>query len=174
MASDSSSGFFSSPTRGITHFFMDTQNTTERMEEKNKRTNTDLGQLQLQEGGSLRDTFVQLSEHLQAIAGEYLRKTSTEPLGMLTHLLTVLSALLLSFHCLLLLTVSFSGQLSQANCSLLLSFINWLCLLWDFPSLPDFQSHAVWVSRQNRQRDPLSGAKTNRNECYPLCHICVM
>ena len=34
------------PTLGITHFFTDTQNTTERVEEKNKRTNTDLGQLQ--------------------------------------------------------------------------------------------------------------------------------
>ena len=53
MTSDSSSGFFSSPTRGITHFFTDTQNTTERVEEKNKRTNTELDQLQEQERGSL-------------------------------------------------------------------------------------------------------------------------
>ena len=39
MAIDLSNGFFSSPTRGITHFFTDTQNTTERVEEKNKQTN---------------------------------------------------------------------------------------------------------------------------------------
>ena len=29
----------------------------------------------------------------------------------------------------------------------------------------------VWVSRQNRLRDSLTGANTNGNECYPLCHI---
>ena len=51
------------PTRGITHFFTDTQNTTERVEEKNKRTNTDLGQLQVQEDG-VCDTVVQLSVNL--------------------------------------------------------------------------------------------------------------
>ena len=51
MASDTSSGFYSFPTRDITHFFTDTQSTTERVEEKNKRTNTDLGQLQAQERG---------------------------------------------------------------------------------------------------------------------------
>ena len=61
--------FFSFPTMGITHFFIGTQSTTERVEEKNKRTNTGLSQLQAQEGESLRDTFVQLSVHLQGIAG---------------------------------------------------------------------------------------------------------
>ena len=46
MASDSSSGFsFSFPTRGISHFTTTTQNTTDRVGEK-ERTNTDLGQLQ--------------------------------------------------------------------------------------------------------------------------------
>ena len=42
--------FFSSLAGGISHSFTDTQSTTERVEEKNKRTNTDLGQLQVQEG----------------------------------------------------------------------------------------------------------------------------
>ena len=64
MASDSSSCFFLFPSRGITHFFTDTQNTTKRVEEKNKQTSMGLGQLQVQEGGSLWDTFVQLSVHL--------------------------------------------------------------------------------------------------------------
>ena len=50
-----------------------------------------------------------------------LHKTSTKSLRMLTHLLT---ALFPSSHCLFLLTVSFSGQLSQADCSLLASFVN--------------------------------------------------
>ena len=37
--------------RGYLTFFTDTQSTTERVEEKNKPTNTDLGQLQAQERG---------------------------------------------------------------------------------------------------------------------------
>ena len=37
--------------RGISHFFTDTQSTTEKVEEKNKQTNTDLGHLQVQEAG---------------------------------------------------------------------------------------------------------------------------
>ena len=41
MASDSSSGF--------SHSFRNTQNTSERVEEKNERTNSDLGQIQEQE-----------------------------------------------------------------------------------------------------------------------------
>ena len=57
-------------TRGITHFFTETQNTIERVEEKNKRTNTDLGQLQAQEEG-VCDTFVRLFVHFQVIAGVY-------------------------------------------------------------------------------------------------------
>ena len=60
----------------------------------------------------------------------------TKLLGMLTHLLT---ALVPSSRCPLLLTVSFSGQLSQANCSLLPSFVN-ICLFWDLPSLLHFRS----------------------------------
>ena len=125
--------FVSSLTRGITHFFMDTQNTTERVEEKNKQTNTDLGQLQAQEGGSLCDTFVQLSVHLQAIAGEYLHETCTKPLGILTHLLTVFSALLPSSHCRLRPSLD---SLSQADCSLLPSFVNCLSLSSLGPSFP--------------------------------------
>ena len=38
--------------------------------------NTDLVQLQAQEGGSLGDTFVQLSVHLRAIAGVYFARNS--------------------------------------------------------------------------------------------------
>ena len=54
--------FLSPPSRGITHFFTATQSTTERVEEKNKRTNTDLGQLQAQERVSLwHCTFCELT-----------------------------------------------------------------------------------------------------------------
>ena len=113
------------------------------MEEKNKRTNTGLGQLQEQKGGSLCDTFVQLSKHLQAITGKYLRETFTKPLGMQTHLLSVFSDLFPSSHYLLLPTVSFSGQLSPADCSLLPSFVNWRSLSSLGPSFPlPLRSHA--------------------------------
>ena len=64
-----------------------------------------------------------------------LCETST----MLTHILT---ALLPSSHCLHLLTVSFSGQLSRADCSLLPFFANSFHYLpWDLPSLFHFWSH---------------------------------
>ena len=39
--------------------------------------------------GEVCDTFMQLSVHLQAIEGMYLRETSTKPLGILTHLALV-------------------------------------------------------------------------------------
>ena len=45
--------------RGYFTFFTDTESTTERVEEKNKRTNTDLGQLQAQESG-VCETFLSL------------------------------------------------------------------------------------------------------------------
>ena len=50
MASDSSRGFFSFPTRDITHFFTSTRNTTEGVGEKEQTNNMGLGQLQEQEG----------------------------------------------------------------------------------------------------------------------------
>ena len=125
--------FFSSPTRGITHFFMDTQNTTERVEEKDKRTNTGLGELQALEGGSLCDILCSSPCICMLSRACILRETSTKSLGMLTNLLTVV---LPSSRCFLLLTVSFSGRLSQADCSLLFSFVNCLSLSSFPPPLP--------------------------------------
>ena len=89
MASDSSSGFFSSPTRGITRFFTDTQNTTKGWKKRtNEQTRTWVSSKRK------RREFVALLCSspciLQAIAGMYLCKTSTKALGMLTHLLTAL------------------------------------------------------------------------------------
>ena len=83
MASDSSCGPFSFSTSGISHFFPDTQNTTEKVEEKNKRTSTDLGQLQAQEGGVYVTPWrspcsCRLSQAC------ILRETYTKPLTMLT------------------------------------------------------------------------------------------
>ena len=154
------------PTRRITHFFTATQNTTERVEEKNKRTNTDLGQLQ----GLLCSSpcICRLSRVC------ILNETSTKPSGMLIHLLT---DLLQSSHCLLLSTVSFSGQLSQADRSLLPFFINWLSLsLFSRTFLPFSTSGLarylvirpfVWVSCQSRQRDYLTGSLTQQHNEWP-------
>ena len=88
-----------------------------------------------------------------------LRETSTKPLWTLTHFST---ALLPSSHCLLLRTVSFSGQRSQADCSLLPSFVNSLSV-FSGTFLPSSTSGLmgdltlrpfVWVLHQNGQRDP--------------------
>ena len=61
--------------------------------------------------------------------------------------------------------LTFSWLLSPADCP------------WDPPSLVLFWSRGrsraksfVWVSRQNRQRDPLTSTRTHRNECHPSCH----
>ena len=93
-----------------------------------------------------------------------LRETSTKALGMLTHLLT---ALLPSSHCFLLLTVSFSGQLSQADCSLLPSFVNWLSL----SSLGPFLPLPLPVSREISPSGPLCGfhAKAHKEILWLAC-----
>ena len=118
-------GFFSSSTRGTTHFLTDAQNTAERVQEKNKRTNTDLGQLQAQEGG-VCDTFVLLSVHLQAFAGVYfvrnLHKASKNANSSLDCLLYPASIFWLppSADCVLLWTANSSRLLSSVRlCDLL-------------------------------------------------------
>ena len=67
--------------------------------------------------------------------------------------------------------------LSTLSLSLSLSIYLSIYLLWDLPS-PSTSGLAgdlalrlfVRVSRQNRQRDSLSGTNTNRNECQPSRH----
>ena len=113
MASDSSSGF----SHLLPHFFTDTQSTTERVEEKNKRTNTDLGQLQVQEG-KVCDTFCASCEITRACTRA---KTLTKPSAMLTFVdWSPLCPILISW-------LTFSWLLSLADLS--------------FPWLPH---HAGW------------------------------
>ena len=88
------------PTWGITHYFTDTQCTTDRL-----GTNTDLGQLQAQE------KRVCMTLSIVCI----LRETSTKPRGMLTHLWLPPSADRPS-----------PGLLSQADRPPLPCFVNWL------------------------------------------------
>ena len=96
------------PTRSITHFFTGTQNTTKRVEEKNKRTNTGLVSSKCKK----REVYVALLRCSPCICrlskACILRETSTKPLGMLTHLLT---ALLTSSYSLLLLCPSLDSHL---------------------------------------------------------------
>ena len=69
MVSGSSSGF----RPGALHISLQIRKIQPRGWKK-EQTHADLGQLQAQEGGSLCDTFVQLSVHLQAIAGVYFAR----------------------------------------------------------------------------------------------------
>ena len=126
------------PTRGITRFFMASQNTTERVEERTNEQTRDWVSSKCKKE-EVYVTPLCRSPCICRLSRAYiLRETSTKRLRMLTYLLTVFSTLLPSSHCLLLSTVSSSGQLSQANCSLLPSFVNWLCLLSDLPFLLHF------------------------------------
>ena len=70
MASDSSSGF----RPGALHISLQIRKTQPRRWKKEQTNKHVLGQLQAQEAGSLCDTFVQLSVHLQAMAGRVLAR----------------------------------------------------------------------------------------------------
>ena len=147
-------------------FFTDTQSTTQRVEEKNKWTNTNLGQLQAQKWG-VCDTFYAFCELTRACTQA---KNLIKPLAILTYLpcpaFISVNCLILStgLSCSLLLTVSFSFLLPTH--------------LSDFPSL------ILLVSWEISCASPLSGfcAKTDEdsltgtytdphNECLTSCHM---
>ena len=71
------------------YFFADMQSTTERVEEKNKRTNTDLGQLQAQEAGKSIWHFLYILCFCELTRTCTQVKTFTKPLAMLTWLLAL-------------------------------------------------------------------------------------
>ena len=83
--------FFSSPARGISHFFTNPQNTQPRRWKKKKRTSNRAWASSKCKRREVCDTFVSLSAHLQATADVYLSEKSTQPLGMLTPLLALVS-----------------------------------------------------------------------------------
>ena len=151
MASDSSSGFH----QGISHFFMATKNTTERVE---RRTNEQYGL------GSTPSTrrgvlwwfcaafcaFVDYRGHV--FCAKLLQKTTRNANSFLT----------VFPHCLLLLTVHPLD--SVVNCSLWVPFSTAPVFSRTFLSSStsgleedlEFKPF-VWVSCQNRQRDRLPG-----------------
>ena len=129
-----------------------------------------LGLAQSTERRSLCDTFVQLSVHLQAITGVYfaqnLHKATRNADSSLDCPASILSQPP-SADCVLLWT-SISSRLFSSSllCQLTPSVFPGTFL----PSPTTGLAHRpfVWVSRQNRQRDPLSGTNTNGNE---MLHI---
>ena len=111
----------------------------------------------------------------------YLSKIPTKPLGMLTHLLTLANPAWVhrpSSYSLLLIAL-FSGLVCSLPWSL--QFPSLDCLLFSSGTFLPLSSGLVgnltrkpfmWVSHQNRQRDPLTGTHTHtqRNKCHPSHH----
>ena len=134
----------------VISLFTDTQNTNASGEEKKKRTNTDLGQLQALEGG--------IPWHILCIlwpnASVHSSKTPTKATS---------HAEFCWLH-----SFSFSWLLSLADWSLLLPSGDCLLLSSPGPSFPLpsgfvgdlMHSPFVWVSCQSRQRYFLTGTHT--------------
>ena len=171
MSSDSSCGFFFSfPTRGITHFITYTQNTTERVEEKEQTNKHGLGSTPSARKG-VCDTLHSLSICRLSRAC-ILRETSTKAtrnanssLTVFPHCLLLLTILPLDYY--LKLTVLLCCPLSTA--SLRPPFVIWPSF---FPGTFLSSSTSglardltvrpfVWVSRQSRQRDSLTCARAH-------------
>ena len=174
------------PTKGITHFITDTQSTTERVEEKEQTDKHGLGSAPSARKGvcdtvhslcicRLSPACILCETSTKSTNNALVNPASVGQQVLAVAFLTFVDSLLCPtsiFSCLLQLTVSYPEQLSQADWSLLPSVLNCsLCLFSDLPSLVHFRSRGksrpqsfVWVSRQNRQRDRLSGANTNENE----------
>ena len=137
MSSDSSSGF----RLGYHTFLYGHIQYNKEGGRKNKRTNTDLGQLQAQERDFVTLCILRASvdDHGRVFCAKLLQK----PLGMPTHLW--LSSLPASFCCSSFPWTAISRQLvsSYLHCRLPLSVFLCkltLCLLWDLPFLLYFLS----------------------------------
>ena len=164
MASDSSSGF----RRSISHFFTATKNITERVGEKtkqNKRTNTDLGQLQgLEKEFCVTILFSFLWACIFRETYTKATRNTNSSLSVFPHSLLLLTVLPLD--CYLTPTGLFCPPLSS-------TFSGFSCQLTSLFSLTSLSSSTsnlagdlklkpfVWVSRQNRHRDRLPGAHTH-------------
>ena len=137
------------------------------MEEKNKWKNTDLGQLQVQEGGgSLCNTFVQLSMHLQAITGTYFVQNfhkATRNADSSFDCPASIFSLCPSLDSYLKPTVLFCPPLSTDSLSSLrLSFS---------PLLPVSHSGPLCRFRAKTDKEILWVAPTQmETKCYPSCH----
>ena len=168
--------FFSSLARGISHFFTNTQNTQPRgwKKKKNKQSRAWVS--------ARMEKSVTLLCILWANASVYSNETPTKPLGLLTHFLALVNPASSN--------VFLDRQLPQL---LSTGLFSWLVCSAHFPRLlcpadcltraflPSSSSSLVgdlarkpflWASRQNRQRNLLTGTytHTHRNECHRSCH----
>ena len=116
--------------QGISHFLRThkTQHTQPRGWKKREETWTSVNSKRKKE--EVRDTFVLLSVHLQAIASVYSSEIPTKSPGMLTHLLTLANPASGSIH-------PSSRLLSPTDCLVLSTslFLLLLCSPWDLPSI---------------------------------------
>ena len=127
MASDSSSGFSSFPTRGITHFFTATQNITERVEEvTNEQVRTSVSSKHKKGEFYVTLFCAALRAFVEYRGRVFCAKLPQKPLAMLTSVDSVL----------LLLSTAISSRLVSSALRCQLPF----CLLWDLPSLLHFRS----------------------------------
>ena len=128
-------------------------------ENKNKRTNTGLGQLQVQEkevGMTLLCSFSCICRLSQARNFYQITGNANSSLTVFSHCLLPLTVLPLD--CYLKPTVLLCSTLSSGS----------LCILWDLPSLLHFRSRG-----RSRQRDCPSGANTNGKELLRIVSYAV-
>ena len=105
----------------------------------------------------------------------YSSKIPTKTPGMLTHPLMSANPVSGSTgpsSCLPLTSVDCSLLLTALFCRLVSFALSVVYLLQSSSGLMGNLAHNpfVWVSHQNRQRDPLTGTHTHRNECHLSCH----
>ena len=142
---------------------MDIQNTTytsEKVKEKKDKQSWSWVNSKHKKGG-VCDTFVQLSEHLQAIACVYSSEIPTKSPGMLTHRLTLANPASETTHpSSRLLTALLSPLLCFASFSVLSS--GTFLLSSSFGLVGNIARNPfVWVLRQNRQRNLLALTHTH-------------
>ena len=158
--------------RGISHSFTDTQNTTERVEETNKHGP---GLAPSARSGEVYVTLFVHTVFLWANVSMYSSENShkatsnADLASRIGHLASVGQQVLAAtfWH---LLTGLLSARLSSPDCHLLGFSSDCLSGLFRtfLPSSTSGLAHRpfVWVSRQNRQRDRLTGTHTHQhNEC---------
>ena len=164
MAIRSSSGF-SHLWPGVRQFSSWTHKTQHiQLREWRKREQSQTWVSYKRKKGEVCDAFVQLSVHLWTIVSMYSSEIPTKPQGMLTNPLMLVN--MASGP-----TGSSSCLLSPVDCPILLTALGPCFPASSYGLVGDLTCKPfVWVSCQNRQRDPLTGTHAHRSKCHPSCH----